>query len=104
MENRQKPASQPPPKRVGVQEIAEALRISRGTVDRALHNRSGIHPSTKRRVLRAARRLGYKPNLAARYLSSRKHFTIGVSLPLGLVISTTTCEKAFSRPQALSSR
>jgi LacI family transcriptional regulator len=82
MENRQKPASQPPPGRVGVQEIAEALRISRGTVDRALHNRSGIHPSTKRRVLRAARRLGYKPNLAARYLSSRKHFTIGVSLPL----------------------
>src|SRR5207244_13525051 len=53
----------------------------RGTVDRALHNRDGVHPATRRRVLRAARRLGYRPNLAARYLSSRKHITIGLSLP-----------------------
>jgi len=67
---------------VGVQDIADALGISCGTVDRALHNRAGVSPATKRRVLAAARRFGYRPNLAARYLSSRKHIMIGVSLPL----------------------
>ncbi len=67
---------------VGVQGIADALGISRGTVDRALHNRGGVNPRTKRRVLRAAQRLGYRPNLAARYLSSRKRLTIGIALPL----------------------
>ncbi|HUI43338.1 MAG TPA: LacI family DNA-binding transcriptional regulator [Terriglobia bacterium] len=69
-------------RRVGVQDIADALGISCGTVDRALHDRDGVNPATKRAVLSAARRLGYRPNLAARYLSSRKHLTIGVSLPL----------------------
>ena len=68
--------------RAGVQDIADALGISCGTVDRALHNRPGVSPATKRKVLVEARRLGYRPNLAARYLSSRKHLTIGVSLPL----------------------
>ncbi|HEY6291730.1 MAG TPA: LacI family DNA-binding transcriptional regulator [Terriglobia bacterium] len=68
--------------RVGVQDIAKALGISKGTVDRALHNRPGVNRATKRKVLSAARRLGYRPNLAARYLSSRRHITIGVCLPL----------------------
>ena len=77
----QRAPSQLPSERVGVQDIADALGVSRGTVDRALHNRPGVHPSTRRRVLRAARRLGYQPNLAARYLSSRKHIRIGLSLP-----------------------
>jgi LacI family transcriptional regulator len=67
---------------VGVQDIADALGISCGTVDRALHDRAGVSPATKRKVVTAARRLGYRPNLAARYLASRKHITIGVSLPL----------------------
>jgi LacI family transcriptional regulator, galactose operon repressor len=71
-----------PARRIGVQDIADALGISCGTVDRALHDRPGVNQATKRSVLNAARRLGYRPNLAARYLSSRKHLTIGVSLPL----------------------
>ena len=77
----QKSLSQTSLNQVGVQDIADALGVSRGTVDRALHNRDGVHPATRRRVLRAAGRLGYRPNLAARYLSSRKHITIGLSLP-----------------------
>ena len=77
-----KPASRRGAEDVGVQDIANALRISRETVDRALHNRGGVNPATKRRVLRAAQRLGYRPNLAARYLSSKKRLTIGVALPL----------------------
>jgi LacI family transcriptional regulator len=69
------------PTRVGVQDVANALGISRGTVDRALHGRGGVSAETKRRVLRMAQRLGYRPNLAARYLSSRRHITIGLAIP-----------------------
>jgi LacI family transcriptional regulator len=66
---------------IGVQEIADSLGISRGTVDRALHDRPGVNAKTKRKVLQAAEKLGYRPNLAARFLSSSKRITIGVVLP-----------------------
>ena len=65
----------------GIREIAAALRISIGTVDRALHDRAGISPATRARVLKMAKRIGYRPNMAARYLSSRKELRIGVALP-----------------------
>ncbi|HUY13452.1 MAG TPA: LacI family DNA-binding transcriptional regulator [Terriglobia bacterium] len=71
-------------KPVGMREIAQALGISTGTVDRALHNKPGINAGTRRQVLEMAKTLGYHPNLAARYLSSRKHITIGVCLPMEL--------------------
>jgi LacI family transcriptional regulator, galactose operon repressor len=65
----------------GVREIADALGISIGTVDRALHDRVGISPETRARVLDMARSLGYRPNLAARFLSSEKRLRIGANLP-----------------------
>lgn len=68
-------------KPAGVRDIAEALNISIGSVDRALHNRPGISPVTRKRVLNTAKALGYRPNLAARYLSSRKELCIGVCVP-----------------------
>lgn len=71
-------------KPVGMREIAQALRISIGTVDRALHDKPGINATTRERVLEMAKLLGYRPNLAARYLSSRKQITIGVCLPMEL--------------------
>ncbi len=65
----------------GIKKIAEKLGISIGTVDRALHDRPGIHPDTKKRVMAAAAELGYRPNLAARFLKSGKGLTIAVCLP-----------------------
>src|SRR4249920_662549 len=56
----------------GIREIALSLGISIGTVDRALHNRPGINGETRRRILKRAQALGYRPNLAARFLSSQK--------------------------------
>ncbi|PYV84777.1 MAG: hypothetical protein DMG93_03670 [Acidobacteria bacterium] len=52
---------------VGIKDIAKALGISIGTVDRAIHSRGGINAITKERVLKMAKTLDYKPNLAARY-------------------------------------
>ena len=65
----------------GIREIADALGVSIGTVDRALHDRPGINPATRAKVLSAAKTLGYRPNLAARYLSSRKELRVAVALP-----------------------
>ena len=66
---------------VGIKEIAAALGTSIGTVDRALHSRPGINPITRSRVLQMAQAMGYKPNLAARYLKSQKQLRIAVHLP-----------------------
>jgi LacI family transcriptional regulator, galactose operon repressor len=65
----------------GIREIADAVGVSIGTVDRALHDRAGINRSTRARILETARRIGYRPNLAARFLSSRKELRIAVCLP-----------------------
>ena len=41
-------------KPAGIKDIAQALGVSIGTVDRALHGRPGINPSTQKRVLKMA--------------------------------------------------
>ena len=73
-----RPPSAPP---VGIKDIARALGISTGTVDRALHGKPDVSPATRDRVLRMAESLGYRPNLAARYLRARKQLRISVHLP-----------------------
>jgi LacI family transcriptional regulator len=57
--------------------------VSVGTVDRALHGKVDVKPETRARVLAAAEALGYRPNLAARYLRSRRQQRIAVHLPDG---------------------
>jgi LacI family transcriptional regulator len=46
------------PKSAGIKDIARTLGISIGTVDRVLHNRTGVSLKTKARVLEMAARLG----------------------------------------------
>jgi LacI family transcriptional regulator len=66
---------------VGIKDIARELGVSIGTVDRALNGKPDISAATRARVLDLAKRLGYTPNLAARYLQSRKPVRISVHLP-----------------------
>ena len=68
-------------KPAGIKEIAQALGVSIGTVDRALHGRPGINSSTQRRVLKMAQTLGYRPNMVARNLKLRRKLRIAVQLP-----------------------
>ena len=70
-----------PSKSNGIKEIAAAAGISIGTVDRALHNRAGVNPKTRNRVLKIAEKLGYRPNLAARTLKLNRRLRIAVHLP-----------------------
>lgn len=62
-------------------DIAKALEVSIGTVDRALHERPGVNAVTKRRVQQMAKSMGYRPNLAASVLSSKRRLRISVNLP-----------------------
>jgi LacI family transcriptional regulator len=68
-------------KAAGIRDIANALGTSIGTVDRALHGRSGVSAKTKARVLRMAEQLGYKPNIAARSLKLNRNLRIAAVLP-----------------------
>ena len=68
-------------KAAGIREIADALGTSIGTVDRALHDRSGVSAKTKARVLRMAEQLGYKPNIAARSLKLNRKLRIAAVFP-----------------------
>jgi LacI family transcriptional regulator len=65
----------------GIKDIAKALKVSIGTVDRALHGRAGVSEKTKARVLQMADRLGYKPNLAAQALKLNRRLSIAAVLP-----------------------
>src|ERR1700677_2037648 len=66
---------------VGIKDIAVALGLSIGTVDRALHGRQGINAMTRSRVLSMAQTLGYRPNVAARNLKLKRKIRIAVHLP-----------------------
>lgn len=64
--------------KITTKEIAVLCGVSIGTVDRALHHRSGIHPHTKEKILKAAQEHGYRPHLLARSLKQGRTMTIGV--------------------------
>src|SRR3974390_227135 len=68
-----------------LRDIAKALGTSIGSVHRALHDNPGVSPMTKARVLQMARSLGYRPNLAARFLSSKKSLRISVNTLKGTI-------------------
>jgi LacI family transcriptional regulator len=66
---------------VRISDIADALGISIGTVDRALHGRPRIDPATRERVLETARSMGYQVNLAASVLATKRKFRVSINLP-----------------------
>ena len=53
---------------VTAQQIAELAGVSRGTVDRALHNRGRVNPEVAAEIHKIAAELGYKPNLIGQAL------------------------------------
>lgn len=67
--------------RITALQLAEKLGISAMTVSRALNNRPYVDSKTRKRVMEAAKRLGYTPDLIAKSLALRKTYTIGVVVP-----------------------
>lgn len=65
-----------------IRQIAEATGVSRGTVDRVLHNRPGVKPEIAELVRHAAAEMGFVPNKAGKILAAKKQpITIGFFLP-----------------------
>ena len=62
-------------------DIAAKLGVSISTISRALQDHPGLSTDTKARVLATAKDLGYRPNLAARSLVSRRTLRIAVNTP-----------------------
>jgi len=61
-----------------IRDVARAAGVSYQTVSRVLNNHPSIRPDTRQRVLDAVSALGFRPNLAARRLATKRSFTIGV--------------------------
>ncbi|MEC0268263.1 LacI family DNA-binding transcriptional regulator, partial [Paenibacillus anseongense] len=59
-------------------QIAELCGVTRGTVDRALNNRPGIHPDTRDKIMRVAEELGYRPHFLAQSLVKGHTKTLGI--------------------------
>jgi len=62
-------------------DIAKKLNVSRITVSKALRDHPDISREMKEKVNKAAKRMGYVPNLIATQLNTRKTFTIGIVVP-----------------------
>ena len=66
---------------VTIYDVAREAKVSMATVSRVLNGTAVVKDDTKRRVLDAIARLGYRPNAVARGLASKKTKTIGVIVP-----------------------
>ncbi|MBA7728643.1 LacI family DNA-binding transcriptional regulator [Citrobacter freundii] len=66
---------------MNIKELAEFLNLSTATVSKALNNKSDISNHTRKKVLEAAEKLGYRPNASARHLRSGKVGAVALLLP-----------------------
>lgn len=66
---------------IRIKDIAERAGCSIGTVDRVIHNRGKVAEQVRNRVLSIIDELGYKPNVNARVLASKKTLSLGILLP-----------------------
>jgi LacI family transcriptional regulator len=69
------------PGKVRIKDIARMAGVSKGTVDRVLHNRGRVSPESYQKVMKVLQEIDYKPNLIARTLSSNRNYRIAALLP-----------------------
>ncbi|MCB0748143.1 MAG: LacI family DNA-binding transcriptional regulator, partial [Ignavibacteriae bacterium] len=67
--------------KVTIKTIAKKINVSPATVSKALRDSHDISDQTKLKIKNLAKKLGYKPNLMARNLVSKKSNIIGVIVP-----------------------
>ena len=65
-------------KRITMQDVAEQAGVSKATVSHVINETRYVEDSTKERVLRAIQALGYRPNVAARSLTTQRTRVIGL--------------------------
>lgn len=65
-----------------IMDIARRTGLSKGTVDRVLHNRGEVSKKSYDKVMAAVKELGYEPNMYASLLAKSQKRSIAVLLPL----------------------
>ena len=68
---------------MNLKQLSRMLELSQTTVSRALNGYPEVAEETRRRVVDAARRHGYRPNPSARRLATGKAGMIGYVMPTG---------------------
>ncbi|MBM7554937.1 catabolite control protein A [Thalassobacillus pellis] len=66
---------------VTIYDVAREANVSMATVSRVVNGNPNVKPATRKKVLDAIERLGYRPNAVARGLASKKTTTVGVIIP-----------------------
>ena len=65
-------------RRMNLKEFAARIGLSQTTVSRAISGYPEVRPETRRRVLEAAEKLGYRPNINAQRLATGRAGAIGI--------------------------
>ncbi len=68
-------------RKITINDVAKHAGVSKGTVDRVLHNRGEVSASSREKVLRVIEELGFKPNIYASMLASKKPRKIVCLIP-----------------------
>jgi LacI family transcriptional regulator len=64
-----------------IKDVAREAGVSIATVSRVLNDVDVVNEETKKKVLEAIDKLGYRPNIIARSLKTQKTKTIGIIIP-----------------------
>lgn len=75
---------------MNLKQLSEKLSLSQTTVSRALNGYPEVADETRRRVIEAAKRYGYRPNPSARRLATGKAGMIGYVMPTGESVNIDT--------------
>lgn len=67
--------------KITIMDVARLAGVSKGTVDRVLHNRGEVSRKSEEKVRKVIAELGYEPNLYASLLASKKKHSIACLLP-----------------------
>ncbi|MBM7788725.1 LacI family DNA-binding transcriptional regulator [Tenggerimyces flavus] len=65
-------------RRLTIADVAKHAGVSKGAVSFALNGRPGVAPATRQRILEVAEELGWTPSQAARGLSVKRAFALGL--------------------------
>lgn len=65
-----------------IKDIAERTGLSKGTVDRVLHNRGEVSKKSYDKIMAVVKEWGYEPNMYASLLAKSQTRTIAVLLPV----------------------
>ena len=85
---------------VTIKDIAKAAGVSRGTVDRVLHNRPGVNAQVALEIRELAQKMGFVPNRAGKILAARKQqIKFGCLLPSKSIPFFEDVLKGFERAQ-----